>query len=131
MAIRQHDAVSCYASLVESMYEPLRRLLPTVIGLGVEGYGDGPGTGTQLLKLAPVEMVSQRACDVANAGLPKHGVVKQTFHKNHVWVLPDGFPQVQTAFRFRQKPVRWRRTSNAAAIEITFEGKGDAPGVLS
>jgi hypothetical protein len=37
VAIRQHDSVSCYASLDESMREPLRRLLPTAVGVGVEG----------------------------------------------------------------------------------------------
>jgi hypothetical protein len=37
VAIRQHDSVSYYASLVESMYKPLRRLLPRAVGVGIEG----------------------------------------------------------------------------------------------
>src|SRR5688572_26357037 len=46
------------------------------VGVAVESQIDSSMAAAQLLKLACVQMVSQRASDVLKAGLPEHGVVE-------------------------------------------------------
>ena len=58
----------------------LRGARATAIGIGVKGHIDSAWSVTQLLELASVEMVSERAGDVMKAGLPQHGIVEETFH---------------------------------------------------
>lgn len=48
----------------------LRCSWTTTVSVGIEGKIDRPGVIAQLLKLMCVEMVSQRAGDIAKAGLP-------------------------------------------------------------
>src|SRR6266699_6472177 len=71
-------------------------------------------------------MISHRAGDVAKTGLPQHGVVEQALDENHFWISPDLLPGVQATLGTRQKTVRWRRSREAAAIEIAFQRKHQA-----
>ena len=58
-------------------------------------------------------------------GLPQHGVVEQTLDENHLRITPNCLPCIQAALGAWQKPVRWRRGRDAAAIEIAFQREND------
>src|ERR1700680_3017721 len=107
----------------------MRRLLATTVWVGIKGQIDGSRTVAHLPVLAPVEMISHRAGDVVKAGLPQHGVVEQTLDENHFRTMPDLLPAIQATLGAWQKSVRRRRSREAAAVEIAFQGKDDPMGV--
>ena len=85
------------------------RLPATAVWVGIKGQIDGSRTVAQLPILAPVEMISHRAGDVAKTGLPQNGIVEQALDENHFRRLTDLLPRVQTALGAGQKAVRRRR----------------------
>ena len=70
MAIGQEHAASGDALGAETTCESLRGLLATAVSIDVEGEIDGARTVAQLLKLAGVQMRTERAGDVAKTRLP-------------------------------------------------------------
>lgn len=99
MAIGQEDAASGDALRPETMCKQLRGLLAATVGIDIEGEIDRARAVTQLLKLASVEMRAQRAGDVAKAGLPQHGIVEQSFNKNHLGALLNLLPGIQATLQ--------------------------------
>src|SRR5260370_13208003 len=71
-------------------------------------------------------MISNGAGDVVKTGLPQYGIVEQALDKNHLRISPDLLPGVQATLGTRQETVRWRRSRDAAAIEIAFQRKHQA-----
>ena len=59
------------------------------------------------------------------AGLPQDGVVEQTLDENHLRTMPDLLPAIQAPLGAWQKSVRRRRSREAAAIEVAFQGKDE------
>jgi len=125
MALRQRDAENGYALMPQPVGKGLGRALPAAVGIGIEGQIDDSLAFAQLLKLARIEMGSQRAGEVMKTGLPDCGVVEQTLDENHFRTASNLFPCIQAAPGARQKPVRRRRAGDAAAIEITFQREDD------
>src|ERR1035437_5619102 len=123
VALGQGDQASGDAPFPKTSGEALRCLRAAAVGVGIKGQIDGSSTVAQLPELTRIEVGSQRAADVVKAGLPQYGIVEQSLDENHLRILPDLVPCVQSAFSARQKPVRGRRSRNAAAIEIAFSGK--------
>src|ERR1019366_2064337 len=72
VALGQRDQTSRDASFPEPSQEALRCLLAAAVAVGIEGEIDGSGSVAELPKLARIELGSQRAGDVAKAGLPQH-----------------------------------------------------------
>src|ERR1035437_10217609 len=110
----------------EAAGKRLRRFLTAAIRIGIKGQIDGSGAIAQLPKLACVEMVSQRAGNVLEAGLPQCSVVEQALNKDYFRIGPDLLPGVQAAFGTWQETVRRRRCRDAAAVEIAFQWKDDS-----
>src|ERR1700730_3624988 len=104
----------------------MRRLLASAVWVGIKGQIDGSRTVAQLPILAPVEMISHRAGNVAKTGLPQNGIVEQTLHENHFRRLMDLLPSVQAALGAGQKAVRRRRVRQTAAIKVASQSKHDA-----
>ena len=68
--VRQLHAPRRHPLRPEAPRHALRRVLATAVGGGIESQIDGPHTVTQLLKLARVEMGTQRAGDLVESCLP-------------------------------------------------------------
>ena len=68
MAIRQRDAENGYALRPQPRCQGVGGELPAAVGIGIEGQIDGSPAVAQLLKLARIEMGSQRAGDVMKTG---------------------------------------------------------------
>src|SRR5439155_8211106 len=117
VAIRQEHAASGDALRAETTCESLRGLLATAVSIDIEGEIDGARTIAQLLKLAGVQMRTQRAGDVAKTGLPQHGIVEQSLDENHLWALLNLFPGIQATLRAGEESM-WEGGSDTAAVEI-------------
>jgi len=61
MTSGQRNPASGYPLRAETPREALRGASTTAVGIGIESQVDGSGAVAQLLELADVEMVSQRA----------------------------------------------------------------------
>src|ERR1019366_1957298 len=95
------------------------------VGIVALGQGDQASRHASFPKTFGEAQRCLRAAAVVKAGLPQYGIVEQSLDENHLRILPDLVPCVQSAFSARQKPVRGRRSRNAAAIEIAFQRKDD------
>ena len=126
MALRQRDAENGYVLLPQSVCQGAGRELPAAVGIGIEGQIDDSLAFAQLLKLARIEMGSQRAGEVMKTGLPQHGIVEQALDENDFGMAAGLSPCIQTTPGARQKPVRRRRGGDAAAIQIAFQREDDA-----
>ena len=89
VALGQRDQASGDASLPEPLREALGCLLAAAVAVGIKGQIDGPGTITELPKLAGIEMGSQRAGYVVKTRLSKHGVVEKALNENHFRIGVD------------------------------------------
>ena len=59
--------------------QPLSRLLPTAVAVGIKGdIYDSRTAVAQLPELVCIKMAPQRASDVAKTGLPQYGIIDQT-----------------------------------------------------
>ena len=110
---------------MQALYQLAGSLLAAAVGVGIEGHVDGSREIADLLKLACIEMGSQRAGHVVKTGLPQHGVVEQALDENHIRGSPDLLPAVQAALGAGQEAMGRGRRRDAAAIEIAFQGKHD------
>src|ERR1700730_15346240 len=70
-------------------------------------------------------MDSHRAGDIVKTSLPKHGIVEESLYENHFGKEAHLIPAIQASFGTRQKAMRWRRSRDAASVEITLQWKGD------
>ena len=117
MASGQKDAASGEALRPETKCELLRGLLAAAVGIDIEGEIDGARSVAQLLKLASVQMRAQRAGDVAKTRLPQHGIVKQSFNKNHLGVLLNLLPGIQATLGAGEESMG-EGGSDTAAVEV-------------
>ena len=113
------------------MCELLGGLLAAAVGIDIEGEIDRARAVAQLLKLASVQMRAQRAGDVAKTRLPQHGIVKQSFNKNHLGALLNLLPGIQATLRAGEKSMS-EGGSDTAAVEVDDASvlaarKDDAP----
>src|ERR1700731_782421 len=107
------------------MRQVMGSLLSASVHVRIKRHIDGPGSTAQLAELARVQVRSQRAGNVVKSGLPHSGIVEQSFDQDEFGALPHLFEQVQAAFGTWQKPVRRRRSRNAAAIKIALQRNND------
>lgn len=89
MPQRQYDAAGGNVLRPEPIGKPSRGLLAAAVGIRIEGQIDGPHPVAQLLELTAIQMVPQRARDIAKAGLPQHGVIEQPLNQNHIGTMPN------------------------------------------
>jgi hypothetical protein len=82
VAFGQRDWPGENSSLPKGLRQAMRGALTTAVAVGVKGHIDLPGRVAELLELARIEMDSQRASQVAKAGLPQGGVVEETFYQD-------------------------------------------------
>jgi hypothetical protein len=66
--------------------------LAAAVAVGIKSQIDGSGSVAELPKLARVEVGSQRAGNVVETRLPKHGVVEQALDENHFRIRLDMRP---------------------------------------
>ena len=76
MPIGQDDAANVYSLRPEPARKRLRSTPAAAVRISIEGQVDGPTAIAQLLELTRVQMIAQRAGDIAKTGLPQHGVVE-------------------------------------------------------
>lgn len=97
--------------VAEPVCQPLRRLLPAAVGVGIKAQVDGSPAVAKLPKLVCIEMVSDRAGDIVKTGLPQYGIIEQTLDENYFRIAPDLLPAIRARLKRSQGLVaRWSRS---------------------